>query len=98
MAVTAVSSTYQWAETTRIARGFGRLAPKSFHATVKRLVSMEFIGLPWPRTAAGMGPVDRVIGSARATRELAAAVGQCPESPGKAEVVFLPTSLFSPRV
>jgi hypothetical protein len=54
MAVTAVNPTYHCAETTRIARGRGTLAPKARHADVYRFVSSAFIGLPCPRNAAGM--------------------------------------------
>ncbi|MEE3920432.1 epoxide hydrolase N-terminal domain-containing protein [Micromonospora sp. BRA006-A] len=54
IAVTAVALMYQWALTTRIARGRGTAAPKAFHAEVYRLTSRAFIGLPWPRNAAGI--------------------------------------------
>ena len=54
IAVTAEALIYQWAEATRIARGRGTLAPKALHASVYRLRSSAFIGLPWPRKAAGM--------------------------------------------
>ncbi len=54
MAVTATTSTYQWAEMARIARGRSTAAPKTRHASVHRLWSRAFIGFPWPRKAAGM--------------------------------------------
>src|ERR1700733_4460441 len=54
IAVTAVPSTYQWAEITRMARGLGTLAPRLRQAVVKRLDSIAFIGLPWPRNAEGI--------------------------------------------
>src|SRR3954463_3116398 len=54
MAVTAVALMYQWADTTRIARGRGTAAPKARQAWVYRLSSSAFIGLPWPRKAAGI--------------------------------------------
>src|SRR5690349_1906656 len=54
IAVTAVALTYQCADTARIARGFGADAPKPRQASVKRLRSSAFIGLPWPRNAAGI--------------------------------------------
>lgn len=54
MAVTAVAFMYQWALTTRIARGRGTAAPKARQAEVYRLTSSAFIGLPWPKNAAGM--------------------------------------------
>jgi hypothetical protein len=46
MAVTAVPSMYQWADTQRIARGVGTRAPKAAQASVKRLGSMAFMGEP----------------------------------------------------
>src|SRR3954454_24191696 len=52
--VTAVALMYQCAETTRIARGRATDAPNARHASVKRLESRGFIGLPWPGTAAGI--------------------------------------------
>src|SRR4051812_5289111 len=54
MAVTAVACTYQWAETTRIARGRGTDWPNACHASVYRFFSSAFIGFPWPKNAAGM--------------------------------------------
>jgi hypothetical protein len=54
---------YQCAYTTRIARGRGTDSPNARHARharhgrharVYRLVSSAFIGLPWPKNAAGM--------------------------------------------
>src|SRR5512142_2421799 len=55
IAVTAVALRYQWAETTRTARGRGATeAPKARHAAVYRLSSRVFMGLPWPMNAAGV--------------------------------------------
>ena len=54
IAVTAVACTYQCAETTRIARGRGTAAPNARQASVYRFFSSAFIGLPWPKNAAGM--------------------------------------------
>src|SRR3954471_11771714 len=54
IAVIAVALMYQCAEITRIARGRGTDAPKARHASVYRLRSRVFIGLPWPMNAAGM--------------------------------------------
>ena len=63
MAVTAVALTYQWADTIRMARGRGTEAPKLRQASVKRLRSSAFIGLPWPRKAAGMAALVFMVGS-----------------------------------
>ena len=60
MAVTAEMLTYQWAEMARIALGRSIVWPSSVQAAVKRLCSRVFIGLPWPRKAAGrvgIGPL-----------------------------------------
>jgi hypothetical protein len=46
IAVTADASMYQCAETTRIALGRGIPAPKACHASVKRLLSSAFMGVP----------------------------------------------------
>src|SRR3954452_23192325 len=54
IAVIAVALMYQCAEITRIARGRGTDPPKARHASVYRLRSRVFIGLPWPMNAAGM--------------------------------------------
>jgi hypothetical protein len=54
IAVTAVALMYQCAETTRMARGFGTAAPNARQASVYRLVSRAFIGLPCPMNAAGI--------------------------------------------
>ena len=54
MAVTAVALMYQCAETTRTALGRGTDAPKARQAWVQRLSSSAFIGLPWPKNAAGI--------------------------------------------
>ena len=54
MLVTADALMYQWADTTRMARGLGIAAPKSRQASVYRLWSRAFIGVPWPRNAAGI--------------------------------------------
>jgi hypothetical protein len=56
IAVTAVAFVYQCAETMRIARGFGTDSPNARHAAVYRFVSRAFIGLPWPKNAAGIVP------------------------------------------
>src|SRR5215207_1085535 len=63
MAVTALALMYQWAETTRMARGRGMLAPKALQASVYRLWSSAFIGLPWPKNTAGMRrlPLEPVV-------------------------------------
>ena len=53
MAVTAVMLTYQWAEIDRMALASPSEAPNSAQAAVQRLVSRAFMGLPWPRKAAG---------------------------------------------
>src|SRR3954471_13908867 len=54
IAVTAVACTYQCADTTRIARGRGTFSPNARQAWVYRFFSSAFIGLPWPKNAAGM--------------------------------------------
>src|SRR3954470_5982731 len=54
MAVIAVACTYQWADTMRIARGRGTAWPNARQASVYRFFSRAFIGLPWPKNAAGM--------------------------------------------
>ena len=54
IAVTATVGTYQCAETIRMARGRGKEAPMARQASVYRLRSSAFMGLPWPRKAAGM--------------------------------------------
>ena len=54
MAVTAVALMYQWADTTRMARGRGTSTPNDRHASVYRLWSRAFIGVPCPKNAAGM--------------------------------------------
>src|SRR4051812_22708942 len=61
MAVTAVALMYQCADMARIARGATTLSPKARQARVYPLLSRAFIGLPWPKNAAGifslvMGP------------------------------------------
>ncbi len=68
IAVTAVALTYQCAETIRIARGRGTEAPNDRHASVKRLRSSAFIGLPWPRKAAGMATLRFIRLRAQASR------------------------------
>ena len=45
---------YQCAETTRIARGRGIRDPNTRHDSVYRLWSRAFIGVPWPKNAAGI--------------------------------------------
>lgn len=54
MAVTAVMPRYQWAETTKTARGLGNCVPIVRHARVKPLCSKVFMGLPWPMNKAGV--------------------------------------------
>src|SRR5450759_1263663 len=61
IAVTAVALMYQCAETTRIACGRGTAWPNALHAEVYRLVSSAFIGLPWPKKAAGMVAVGLLV-------------------------------------
>jgi hypothetical protein len=46
---------YQWAEIIRMARGRGMERPKARHASVYRLRSRAFIGLPCPKKTAGIG-------------------------------------------
>jgi uncharacterized protein len=53
VAVTAVPGWHQCAETTRIARGRGTERPIALQASVYRLVSIAFMGLPWPKKIAG---------------------------------------------
>src|SRR5437868_3555774 len=55
IAVTAEALMYQCAETTRIARGLGTSAPNVRQASVYRLWSSAFIGVPWPKNAVGNG-------------------------------------------
>jgi hypothetical protein len=45
---------YQCADTTTMARGRGRLSPRVRHDAVYVLSDRAFIGLPWPRKAAGI--------------------------------------------
>src|SRR5919202_5163591 len=54
IAVTAVALMYQCALITRMARGRGTACPNACHAAVYRLTSRAFIGLPWPKNAAGI--------------------------------------------
>ena len=54
IAVTAVALMYQWADTTRMARGRGTACPKARHALEYRLISIAFIGFPCPKNAAGI--------------------------------------------
>ncbi len=61
IAVTAVPRTYQCADTARIARGRGVRSPNARHASVCRLRSSVFIGLPWPRNTQGMRAFDPII-------------------------------------
>src|SRR5919112_801283 len=56
IAVTAVALMYQWGLTTRMARGLGTDRPNDRHAAVYRFSDNAFIGLPWPKNAAGMSP------------------------------------------
>src|SRR5689334_7883013 len=68
IAVSAVACTYQCADTTRIARGRGTDSPKARQASVYLFFSSAFIGLPWPKNAAGITviadlPLRRPLGS-----------------------------------
>ena len=54
ISVTAVSGTYQWAETDNTAVGRGSARPSPAQASANRLGSMAYIGLPWPMKATGM--------------------------------------------
>jgi hypothetical protein len=54
IAVTAVTPTYQCAETTSNARGRGSCSPSARHAPVKPFTSSMLIGLPWPMNKAGI--------------------------------------------
>ena len=54
MAVILVPLVSQCAEMQSIAAGVGRVSPNCFHFREKILVSMAFIGLPWPTNNAGM--------------------------------------------
>src|SRR3954468_10095847 len=54
IAVTAVALMYQCALITRMARGRGAASPNARQAAVYRFTSRAFIGLPWPKNAAGM--------------------------------------------
>src|SRR5215212_6879736 len=67
MAVIAVACTYQCAETTRIARGFGTARPKARHASVYRFFSSAFIGFPCPKNAAGMTVIGPSSSTARSS-------------------------------
>src|SRR3954466_5039712 len=51
---------HQCADTPRIARGRGPVATKPRPAVVERLVWSAFIGLPWPKNAAGIAVVGAV--------------------------------------
>src|SRR5688572_859594 len=54
IAVTAVAPMNQWAETTRMPRGRGRLRPSLRHIRVYALLSSVFIGLPCPMNSEGI--------------------------------------------
>src|SRR5258706_14065935 len=54
IAVTAVPSVYQCADTHRTALGLGIDSPSRRHDSVYRLCSSVFIGLPWPKNTAGL--------------------------------------------
>src|SRR5690606_1442018 len=54
MPVTAVAPKYQWADTTRSARGRGKCCPNARQASVKSLRSSAFMGLPCPMNSTGI--------------------------------------------
>src|SRR5260221_975643 len=54
IAVTAVPSVYQCADTHRTAVGRGIDSPGRRHDSVYRLCSSVLIGLPWPKNTAGI--------------------------------------------
>src|SRR5258706_482322 len=54
IAVTAVPSVYQCADTHRMALGFGIDSPSWRQASVYGLRSSVFIGLPWPKNTTGI--------------------------------------------
>src|SRR6266849_1291833 len=54
IAVTAVPSVYQCADTHRMALGFGIDLPSWRQASVYWLRSSVFIGLPWPKNTTGI--------------------------------------------
>src|SRR5689334_15491219 len=54
MAVTAVPSVYQCADTHRTALGFGMESPSRRQDSVYWLRPRVFMGLPWPKNTAGI--------------------------------------------
>src|SRR6266705_6456214 len=61
IAVTAVPTVYQCADTHRIASGFGIELPRRCQDSVYWLRSSVFIGLPWPKNTTGiLGPLRRI--------------------------------------
>src|SRR3954453_8551305 len=84
MAVTAVACTYQCAETTRIARGRGTAWPNARQASVYRFFSRAFIGLPWPKNAAGMTVIRITPRFLRRSSPRAAPTATQPDLPGLA--------------
>lgn len=52
--VTAIALIYQWAEIARMARGRGSESPSCCQASVNLLISIVFMGLPWPMNTLGI--------------------------------------------
>src|SRR6266550_8841761 len=55
IAVTAVSGTYQWADTQRMALGLGKALPIASQPSVQVFRCKAFSGFPCPKKIAGMG-------------------------------------------
>src|SRR5438874_2351328 len=62
IAVTAVPSVYQCADTHRMALGFGTELPRRRQDSVYGLRSRVFMGLPWPKNTTGILGFLRCIG------------------------------------
>src|SRR6266705_1148102 len=62
IAVTAVPSVYQCADTHRMASGFGIESPSRRQDSVYWLRSKAFMGLPWPKNTTGILDLLRCIG------------------------------------
>src|SRR5256885_14964159 len=62
IAVTAVPSVYQCADTHRMALGFGIELPSRRQDSVYGLRSRVFMGLPWPKNTTGILDLLRCIG------------------------------------
>src|SRR5438270_830726 len=62
IAVTAVPSVYQCADTDRMALGFGNELPSRRQDSVYGLRSRVFMGLPWPKNTTGILDLLRCIG------------------------------------